>query len=216
MNYLAHLLMARPTAGGYVGSLMPDMVSGRELRSLLAEPNTLGPELLEGITLHRLVDRLTDVHPGYFSARRRLFEDQGRYAGIVADVVFDHVLSRSWDRWAMHQPLTASASAVSLNTFLEAVESTLRDPLAQRLMPASMRIIVKRMMAGRWLHMYQELSELERVLWMMSQRFSARFGRTVELSTAIRVIEREYAGFEQDFEPLMRDLIEAVRQGAQK
>lgn len=176
----------------------------------------MASDLIEGIALHRLVDRMTDVHPGYLAARQRLFEDQGRYAGIVADVVFDHVLSCTWPRWVLKMPLVAEPREDNLDGFLREVEQALLGESARVMMSESMRIVVERMVAGRWLHMYACMEDLEKILWMMSRRFSMRFGREVKLWPAVKVIERECEGFERDFEPLMDHLIEAVRQGAHK
>lgn len=214
MNYLSHLFLARPTAAGYVGALLPDMTRGAEVRRILANRHDYPVDLIEGIELHRLVDRLTDVHPGYLSAKRRLFEDQGRYAGIVADVVFDHVLSRQWQKWAERMPFGRLENDSTLKLFLQEIEAILSQASTVELMPVSMHVVVERMIQGQWLHQYQTAAGLGHIFWMMSQRFSARFARKVELWSAVEVVQREAAGFEEDFEPLFDDLIKAVQQAA--
>ena len=201
MNYLAHLFLSRPTVGGWVGALWPDM-AGR--RATLPDD----ADVAEAAEHHRLVDRLTDVHAGHHRARQRLFADQGRFAGVVADVVADHVLSRQWPAWSDQRPFASTPA--TREQFIETVERGLAQ--GHPLMPAPMQRVVERMTAGRWLWMYADLDGLERVLWMMSQRFTQRFGRRVQLGSAVAVVERDYAGFAEDFELLMPALIQAVRE----
>ena len=111
---------------------------------------------------------------------------------------------------AFYATLEGGRGELTREQFIETVERGLAQ--GHPLMPAPMQRVVERMTAGRWLWMYADLDGLERVLWMMSQRFTQRFGRRVQLGSAVAVVERDYAGFAEDFELLMPALIQAVRE----
>src|SRR3954471_3274298 len=92
MNLLAHALLAAPEPEWMLGSLIGDFVRGR------IDP-MLPPPLRAGIALHRAVDAYTDAHPEVAAARRLFVPPLRRYAGIVLDVWFDHLLARQWARF---------------------------------------------------------------------------------------------------------------------
>ncbi|TAN07227.1 MAG: DUF479 domain-containing protein [Rhodanobacteraceae bacterium] len=99
MNHLAHALLA--DAGGVefaLGSAQGDFVHGH--------PDPAWPALRQaGLQFHRAIDRYTDAHP-QVAAARNLFEPPlRRYAGIVLDVWFDHLLVRDWDRHGPEESL---------------------------------------------------------------------------------------------------------------
>ena len=91
MNYLAHLLLGDRGPQWLVGSLMADFVKGRL-------PDTMEPALRHGIVLHRRIDAGTDTHPLVVECRGLFPAERRRYAGILTDIVFDHVLARGWER----------------------------------------------------------------------------------------------------------------------
>lgn len=102
MNHLAHALLA--DAGGVefaLGSAAGDFVHGR--------PDPAWPAARQaGLRFHRRVDGFTDAHPEVVAARRCFEPPLRRYAGILLDVWFDHLLVRDWD---LHcdEPLAAFA-----------------------------------------------------------------------------------------------------------
>ena len=92
MNHLAHALLA--DAGGIefaLGSAMGDFVRGR--------PDPAWPLARQaGLRFHRAIDAFTDAHPEVVAARNQFTPPMRRYAGIVLDVWFDHLLVLKWDR----------------------------------------------------------------------------------------------------------------------
>lgn len=92
MNFLGHLWVARRTNTSPVGSMLGDFVKGDASREWSGE-------LLEGIELHRRVDTFTDSHAAFRRTRDRLDPRLRRYAGIVVDILWDHVLARDWDEY---------------------------------------------------------------------------------------------------------------------
>jgi len=92
MNILAHALLAAPDADRMFGSLIGDFVRG-------AIDPTLPPGVRAGIALHRSIDTYTDAHADVAAARALFVPPFRRYAGILLDVWFDHLLARQWARY---------------------------------------------------------------------------------------------------------------------
>lgn len=97
MNFLAHLYIAEATNTSHAGALLGDHVRGQL-------DGTHGDWLETGIRLHRSVDTFTDGHAIVKGAFQRLTSPFRRYAGILVDIYFDHVLARHWTDWHS-QPL---------------------------------------------------------------------------------------------------------------
>ncbi len=72
---------------------MGDFVRGR-----------IDPELpigvQRGIALHRAIDTFTDSHEQIVAARALFEPPYRRYAGILIDIWFDHLLARDFGRWS--------------------------------------------------------------------------------------------------------------------
>jgi acyl carrier protein phosphodiesterase len=99
MNHLAHALLA--DAGGVefaLGSAQGDFVHGH--------PDPAWPEARQaGLRFHRSIDRFTDAHPEVVAARNAFEPPLRRYAGIVLDIWFDHLLVRGWQRHCAKESL---------------------------------------------------------------------------------------------------------------
>ncbi|HET9484451.1 MAG TPA: ACP phosphodiesterase [Xanthomonadales bacterium] len=93
MNHLAHAVLAGDDPAVIVGSLLGDFWRGA-LDPAWPEP------LARGVRLHRRTDSLTDSHPAVAAVRARFDPPLRRYAGILLDVWFDHVLARDFERLA--------------------------------------------------------------------------------------------------------------------
>jgi acyl carrier protein phosphodiesterase len=91
MNHLAHALLA--DAGGVefaLGSAQGDFVHGH--------PDPAWPGARQaGLRFHRAIDHYTDAHPEVVAARNLFRPPLRRYAGIVLDIWFDHLLVRGWN-----------------------------------------------------------------------------------------------------------------------
>lgn len=93
MNFLAHLVLAGDDDYLRLGAMLGDFVRGR--RALAAYPR----QLARGILLHRHIDANTDALPETGMLRATLDPPFRRYAGIIVDLGFDHVLARRWDEY---------------------------------------------------------------------------------------------------------------------
>ena len=193
VNFLAHLVLAEPTGPGMIGNLLPDFVKPR-----LAGP--LHPDVAAGVVRHRRVDAFTDTHPVFARSRARLRDRHGRYAGILVDVLYDHVLSRTWADH--HHPPRGAFIATAYRLMLE----------NQRLMPPPMPTIVRAMAAEDWLGAYHTPAGLEVIFRRMSRRFAERFGRAVALERVMDDLPRVYDPLAADFAaffPALRRFVDA-------
>ena len=92
MNHLAHLALARSAPELMVGSFLGDFVKG-PLNGSYSE------DIERGIRLHRAIDAFTDRHRLVMGAGQRFAKPYRRYAGIMTDIIFDHFLACSWEKW---------------------------------------------------------------------------------------------------------------------
>jgi acyl carrier protein phosphodiesterase len=166
VNYLAHLLLAEPTAESLIGNLAGDFVKGRI-------GDDVPPEIAAGIRHHRRVDAFTDSHPSVAAFRRVLIPEHGHYARVIADVFFDHFLAIDFERY----------SRESLDDFLRRVYAAI-DPHVDEL-PGRLRIVYPRMRDERWLESYQSIEGIRLALGGISHRLSRR----PQLAPAVQFLE---------------------------
>lgn len=93
MNFLAHLYLSGDSDGVQTGNFIGDYVKGSHY-------NRYNGDIRKGILLHRAIDTFTDNHPAVGEAKSVFRPKYGRYAGIVTDVAFDHLLARRWEEFA--------------------------------------------------------------------------------------------------------------------
>jgi len=183
MNHLAHCVLAGPDRELILGGLLGDFVRGA--------PDPAWPPLLrDGVKLHRRVDVYTDAHPAPVAARSLFDPPFRRYAGIILDVWFDHLLARDFERFA-GEPLRA---------FVDRVYGWLRadDPL----WPAPFRIFASRIAAHDGLAAYAARDHVEFVL----ERIGGRLSRANPLDRAMPAIEAVEGMVNREFERLWPDL----------
>lgn len=93
MNLLAHLYLAERSATSAAGQILGDIVKGR-LDALRFDARTD-----QGIRLHRRIDAISDADPAHRAVRGLFVPPLRRYAGIIADIGFDHALARNWSAY---------------------------------------------------------------------------------------------------------------------
>ncbi len=176
MNYLAHLCLTDDVPERIVGNLLGDFVKGT--------PETrFPPGIVEGIRLHRAIDRFTDDHPYVHRALTRIDPARRRYAGIAVDMAFDHFVARDW-HWADPKGFdTARSEAYALLLGH-------RDEA-----PAHARAVIEAMVHEDWWASYARLDGIAFALERMSRRLSRPNG----LAQTAGDIERAYDGLAGDF-----------------
>lgn len=193
MNFLAHaLLAARHPAGDdalIAGGLAGDWIKGPLARAGLPAP------LARGVALHRAIDAFAETHPSFAASRARCAPERRRWAGVLVDMFYDHLLARDFAAWD-EAPL-AEFSARSYAALARHIDD----------FPPAARPALRLMIGEDWLASYASRAGLADVLLRMSRR--ARFPNP--LADGIADIDREGDAFERDFRVFMADAQAFVR-----
>ena len=104
MNFLAHALLAGQAPELVVGGVIGDWIKG-------PLPGRLPDDLAKGVALHRAIDSFSERHPAFRASRARVSPVRRRYAGVLVDIFYDHLLALDW---AKHheQPLHVYSASV--------------------------------------------------------------------------------------------------------
>ena len=76
-----------------VGNLMGDFVKGNRFEYL-------PQQIIDGIYLHRKIDRFTDQHEQVKGLKAHLSPERRKFSGIITDIVFDHLLALNWRKFS--------------------------------------------------------------------------------------------------------------------
>ena len=183
MNHLAHAWLGAPDADVMFGSLIADFLHG-------AVDPALPRGVRLGIALHRAIDRYTDAHPQVVAARALFDPPLRRYAGIVLDVWFDHLLARSWQRYADE----------SLHAFSQRVRDLLDSRAAQ--LPPRMCDFARYLRAHDLPEAYRDTATIAAVLDGLSQRLR----RANPLKDALPILQARTAMLDRTFAAFFPDL----------
>lgn len=176
MNYLAHFWLAGSRITDRVGGLLGDFVKG-------PLPCGLPADLASGVALHRQIDLFADSHPVFRASRRRFSANRRRFAGIIVDLFYDHVLARDWEHY--HGGTLAQSTA-----------GYYADVACYRhILPERLGRILPRMCSDDWLGGY---AQLQTVGWALDNLGRHRLKSGVALVGAIDELEVHYAALSQD------------------
>ncbi|MGO2341288.1 acyl carrier protein phosphodiesterase [Vibrio litoralis] len=156
MNFLAHLHIAEYCQSDLAGNLLGDFAKGN--------PEGKYPShVVDGIRLHRFVDRYTDTHP-LILQQKSLFEPSiKRFSPIALDMFWDHCLACEWRNF--HH--------LELVDFVEQCRSFCQSQSYE--VPENYRTTMSAMWRGEWLLSYQDINSTLYALERMSHR-SPRMG----------------------------------------
>lgn len=186
MNHLAHASLA--DAGGTdfaLGSAMGDFVHGH--------PDPAWPAARRaGLRFHRAIDGFTDRHPEVAAARRLFRPPMRRYAGIMLDVWFDHLLVLGWHRFEGNEPL---------DEFSERWLALLDAHKAE--LPASLRAFTRWMHAHRLPVAYGDEATLDEVFRALARRLS----RPSPLGEALPALREQSDTLQRHFDAFFPDLM---------
>lgn len=190
MNHLAHALLADPGSPEFaLGSALGDFWHGHPDAAWT-------PARRSGLRLHRAVDHFTDAHPEVVAARRCFAPPLRRYAGIMLDVWFDHLLVRAWPRFD-----TAESLAAFSQRWLH-----LLDAHAAELPEALQRFLA-------WMHAhalpvaYGDDATLDTVFHAMARRLS----RPSPLGAALPALQAHAPALQQHFDAFFPQLLDYAR-----
>ena len=192
MNLLAHALLAAPDADLMFGSLIGDFVRGR------IDPD-LPPGVRAGIALHRAIDTYTDAQQDVAVARQLFDAPLRRYAGVLLDIWFDHLLAREW---SFH-------SSEALDDFSRHVRALL-DARAS-LVPERMRRFVAYLNAHDLPAAYRDVSMIGEVLHGVSRRFT-RENPVAEALPVLVALDAPLLASFRAFFPRLQEFAETERE----
>ena len=177
MNHLAHFVLAPDDDQARAGTWLGDFVRGSDL-------STWPYAIERAIRLHRRIDSFTDTHALMLEARCSLPALQRRYAGILLDVYFDHLLIQHWQRW---HTIPLKDYSDSVHACLARIAPDLPDPAGR---------VAHGMATHGGLTACASLAGMARVL----ARIGNRLSRPVALDRALPALISAHATLETAFE----------------
>lgn len=187
MNFLAHLSLSDDQEGLMIGNAIADFTRRKYYADFPAE-------VQRGILLHHFIDDYTDSHAVVREMLERWRPVQGKYAGVVNDIIMDHFLARDY----------SNIVGKELQDFSQDVYKTFRKHW--ELLPGRAQHTFTFMEKGDWLYHYQFRSGIERSLGGMSRR--AHYSN--RMAEAVLQLKRDEAFFEECFQRFYPELEGAV------
>lgn len=182
MNFLAHALLAGDTPALIVGGVVGDWIKG-------PLPGRLPADLARGVALHRAIDSHAETHPAFRQSRARMSAARRRYAGVLVDIFYDHLLAADWA--AQHdQPFAEYHHGVYRQLAARSAE-----------LPDHSRVALKMMAEQDWFLSYVRVEGIADVLARMSRR--ARQPNSLAGGEAEFLADAE--GFRADFHAWLVD-----------
>lgn len=180
MNFLGHIFLTPDNDEILLGNFIADSVKGNPEKYYSGK-------IVEGIRFHRAIDEFTDNHPLVKRGVNRFRETQSRYATVVIDVIYDHILARSWQDF--HD-----------KDLHDVAESTYARLQAKHVhFPAPVQRYFPYMKAQNWLYNYQ----FEWGILKSLEGLDRRSANDTQMHLALDV----YKEFQSDFDAEFREFI---------
>lgn len=151
MNYLAHAYFSKDDEGLLIGNFIADHLRGNNF-------DHLNENVKAGIKLHRQIDTFTDAHPSFKKSKRLFYNGFERYAGVLVDLYFDHLLARDFE---LHHP-------TSLPDFAQQVYSVYQNN--SNILPMHSNRFLSYVLQNNIYVAYGKEEGIERVLYHLSHR----------------------------------------------
>lgn len=149
MNYVGHIYLSGENEKIAIGNFIGDYVKGNKHERYPGD-------IQKGILIHRDIDSTMDSHPSFTATRELFRESYGRYAGVIVDIAYDHILTKNWNDWHP-MPLkkfTRNFYGIALRHF--------------RFLPAAVKEFLPFMIQSNRLYSYSNLQGIEKALSIMS------------------------------------------------
>lgn len=182
MNFLAHALLAGDDPALIVGGVVGDWIKG-------PLPGPLPADLARGVALHRVIDSHAETHPAFCRSRNRVSPPCRRYAGILVDIFYDHLLAATWSE---HHPMPLAAYCADVFGHIAA---RLTD------LPAAAHPALMLMARENWLVSYADMEGIADVL----RRMARRARQPNPLAGGEAEFLADPAGFAEDFQAWLGD-----------
>ncbi len=189
MNYLAHIFLSCDNEDLLIGNFIADSIKNKDVK-------LYPPSIQAGITLHRKIDSYTDNHPIVKQGVARLRPFHRKYAPVVIDILFDHLLVKNWDLY----------SEEDIDSFAKEKYEVLLSKLD--IMPEKLQQRLPGMVQADWLPAYGTLEGLHNTFIRMDKRtaFPSNF------IDAIDHLQADYDLFEAEFNQFFPDVIDYVKE----
>ena len=189
MNYLAHSFLSGDDEELLVGNFIADSVRGSQLQ--------LYPEkIAQGIILHRQIDTFTDAHPIVQLSKERLRPAYRKYAGVIADIFYDHFLAINFDQY----------SNLGLGVYTQHVYNSVQRH--QAILPERVLYFLPYMIEQNWLLNYANLEGIRRSLTGLSRRTAF----VSNMETAADELRENYHLYLHEFNIFFPDLMAYVKE----
>ncbi len=171
-----------------IGNMITDMMKKRDEKGL-------SDEVMEGVRLHREIDRLTDSHDIFIRHKRQLYPHFSKYSPVVLDIMYDYLLESNWLKFTDE----------SFSSFEDRVYSMLmayRHEAPERLRP-----IIEKMVEDAWLRHYTNSEGLIKVFARLERKikFPQSFSKVTEI---LSELEEEWL---PEHEVFFNDVSSALR-----
>jgi acyl carrier protein phosphodiesterase len=153
VNFLAHIYLSGESDDEKFGNFIGDYVKG-------ADYNKYSADVRKGILLHRAIDFFTDSHPVVRRSKLRFANAYHKYAGVIVDIFYDHILAVNWNQFYPEE-LTWYTER-----FYYLVESRFNQ------LPKAMQGFITSLLKNDWLMAYSTFQGIEKVLKGMSLKTS--------------------------------------------
>ena len=184
MNFLAHAYLSFNRPKILVGNFIGDFVKGNL-------ENQFEREIIQGIRLHREIDRFTDFHTVVKESQLLLKPVFFRYSSVITDMFFDYFLAKNWSTY----------HGVPLEKFSQEVYEIIEGYLP--ILPVKFKNAFKYMQKENWLVAYGTEAGIQRALTGISYRTS--FKSNIENATGHLMLHQDE--FQRYFNNFFPELI---------
>lgn len=184
MNFLAHF---------YLSASDPKIITGNFLGDMMrkVEWEQLPIPVQRGVKMHHFIDDFTDSHPITKLHKTLIAPNQGHYAPVVVDILYDHLLAQLFDDY----------SGISLDNFSQNIYHTLQQEVP--IFNKKANITFHYMRLNNWLLAYQSKEGLERIFRGMHSRSLKKSNMELAYDDFVRhevQISTEFSYFFEDLE----------------
>lgn len=188
MNFVAHAHLAGAEPEIIAGSVVGEYIKGSQLDHLPAS-------FVAGVRLHRATDVHTDQHPWVKQCIANLPTQYRRFAGIVLDIWFDHLLIQHWTEFS-----NQDFAAFTKQTYHHITPYI-------HLAAEKHQVILQRMQQYDWFHAYQQASGVE----LACERLQHRLRGRADLVSIFHLVAND-AAIQQGFVPFYQSQLAFCQQ----
>jgi acyl carrier protein phosphodiesterase len=183
MNFLAHIYLSGDNDLIKIGNFMADGIRGKQF-------DGFPDDVQKGIILHRWIDTYTDIHPVFRKTTKKLHERYHHYAGVIADVFYDHFLARNWQQY----------SDEKLEDFVENFYSSLQSNYD--ILTEKTKTMLPYMTKYNWLVSYRTVDGIAAILSQMDHRTQNQSN----MRSSVEELKLNYSEIEQEFNAFFEDI----------